>query len=420
MQRIIVENFGPIKHADIEITDIVVLIGEQASGKSTLAKLVYFFKEVKFAVNEILLQGDNPDTYKDDLQKKIEQQFVTFFPEIYYLKSHVRFSYGVDKEIIVNNGVLENTSFVNTIVSETSDIFKSRIEQDKTVRNSFNITRVFNKINELFADYRGMSVYIPAFRESTVAYGHLYRSFFYGGVREELIRNSSSNGNNDLLIIKSFIEYTSSLMDVFRNKDFSTFFTSDNSTKIAKHAFVTNNSENILKGEYINKNENEYIRLRNGELVELSRASSGQQSSVRILQDLIYQLASSIIHFRVIEEPEAHLFPTAQKQLMEAIAVVVNTTSEFESINRNQVFITTHSPYILAAFNNLLFAGQKNIENDKIDKMLWLQKEQVRAYKLENGVAINIIDEELGLIRNEEIDEASRIINEEFDFVNSL
>jgi predicted ATPase len=47
MQKIIIKNFGPIKYAEIEVKKILVLIGEQASGKSTIAKLIYFFKTIQ-------------------------------------------------------------------------------------------------------------------------------------------------------------------------------------------------------------------------------------------------------------------------------------------------------------------------------------------------------------------------------------
>ena len=42
MQKIVIKNFGPIEDAEIDIKKILVLIGEQASGKSTIAKLIYF------------------------------------------------------------------------------------------------------------------------------------------------------------------------------------------------------------------------------------------------------------------------------------------------------------------------------------------------------------------------------------------
>jgi predicted ATPase len=54
MQRIEVKNFGPLKDVSIDITNIVVLIGESASGKSTLAKLVYFFNNLKDEIYRII------------------------------------------------------------------------------------------------------------------------------------------------------------------------------------------------------------------------------------------------------------------------------------------------------------------------------------------------------------------------------
>jgi predicted ATPase len=47
MQKIIIKNFGAIEYAEIEIKKVLVLIGEQASGKSTIAKLIYFFKTLR-------------------------------------------------------------------------------------------------------------------------------------------------------------------------------------------------------------------------------------------------------------------------------------------------------------------------------------------------------------------------------------
>jgi predicted ATPase len=44
MQRIVIKNFGPIKDVDIPIHDFMIFIGPQASGKSTIAKAIYFFR----------------------------------------------------------------------------------------------------------------------------------------------------------------------------------------------------------------------------------------------------------------------------------------------------------------------------------------------------------------------------------------
>ena len=43
MQRLEITNFGPIDSCKIDIRDFMVFTGEQASGKSTIAKSVFFF-----------------------------------------------------------------------------------------------------------------------------------------------------------------------------------------------------------------------------------------------------------------------------------------------------------------------------------------------------------------------------------------
>ena len=38
--KLIVKNFGPLKDIEIEVREMITFIGAQASGKSTLAKLL--------------------------------------------------------------------------------------------------------------------------------------------------------------------------------------------------------------------------------------------------------------------------------------------------------------------------------------------------------------------------------------------
>ncbi len=122
--------------------------------------------------------------------------------------------------------------------------------------------------------------------------------------------------------------------------------------------------------------------------------------------------------FIVIEEPEAHLFPEAQREIAHLIALVSN-------LNQSQVVITTHSPYILASFNNLILAnkfGESHPESvsKKIDQRLWLSQDKVYAALVKQGNVKPIIDKELNIVEQEYIDTVSRQINDEFDFLYSL
>ena len=46
MQKIEIRNFGPIKELNLDIKDFSIFIGPQASGKSTIAKTIFFFKSL--------------------------------------------------------------------------------------------------------------------------------------------------------------------------------------------------------------------------------------------------------------------------------------------------------------------------------------------------------------------------------------
>ncbi len=109
----------------------------------------------------------------------------------------------------------------------------------------------------------------------------------------------------------------------------------------------------------------------------------------------------------IIEEPEAHLYPEAQRQ-------VANTLALFSNLE-NQVVVTTHSPYILGQFNNLLYASRADKEdiknNNIINEDQVLQPQDVTAYHLNNGSTMNAMED--GLILNELIDGAAEKINEE-------
>ncbi|MCG6171626.1 AAA family ATPase, partial [Anoxybacillus sp. LAT_11] len=78
------------------------------------------------------------------------------------------------------------------------------------------------------------------------------------------------------------------------------------------------------------------------EYTKLKFSSSGQQEVVWILLLIFTVILERRRVFMVIEEPEAHLYPSAQKEMVALFALLLNATD-------NTLVITTHSPYILSA-----------------------------------------------------------------------
>ena len=186
-----------------------------------------------------------------------------------------------------------------------------------------------------------------------------------------------------------------------------------------------NKISEILKGKYSSDKSGEKIQLENGSIVRLANASSGQQESIRILQDLFLVILRDEKVLRIVEEPEAHLFPIAQKQMIELLALMVNQNKE------NSLIVTTHSPYILSTFNNLLFASrviEKNPSAESevseiVDVDFRLKATDFAAYTLrftEGGFVSESIMSDRGVIKQNYLDTASEMLSYEFNHLRTI
>lgn len=63
MNILTIENFGPIKKAKIEVKDMMVFIGPQSSGKSTLAKIITILNDFNFRQNDEIKLIDELSKY---------------------------------------------------------------------------------------------------------------------------------------------------------------------------------------------------------------------------------------------------------------------------------------------------------------------------------------------------------------------
>lgn len=88
--RLIVKNFGPLKDIDIEVRDFLCLIGKQATGKSTIAKLIAIFEDEKFR------KDDNLE-FKSELEKFGMNFFHKENTEIIYESNSFNFEFKKNK-----------------------------------------------------------------------------------------------------------------------------------------------------------------------------------------------------------------------------------------------------------------------------------------------------------------------------------
>ncbi|GFI53685.1 hypothetical protein IMSAGC022_00276 [Alistipes sp.] len=126
-----------------------------------------------------------------------------------------------------------------------------------------------------------------------------------------------------------------------------------------------------------------------------------------------------------IEEPEQNLFPESQQALINHIATCINQASQ-RTGKPSSVVLTTHSPYIITAFNVLLkaaIAQEKDSEatNEIVPQDSIIPISDVRAYYItEQGKMRNIIDNEINMIGGMDLDHASDIVDNKLTLLNDV
>ena len=123
----------------------------------------------------------------------------------------------------------------------------------------------------------------------------------------------------------------------------------------------------------------------------------------------------------ILEEPEQNLYPQTQVVLLNDIVSICSAK------HPSSVFITTHSPYLLAAANILLFSGKllgMGVPVEKLKELTgtdaFILDGDFSAYSVSDGTCTSLLDDETHLINVNELDTASDYNAEVFDRVYQL
>lgn len=447
MQALEIKNFGPIKDVTIKITDLMIFIGPQASGKSTIAKNIYYFRSVRdflFETIEEIINTSGNETHIsiEELwkifQSNLRVKFIGFWGTAgQHSNFKLVFKYAENLEIEVSFGEGKiNYRFSEELAFRITGIFGEVVEflyrgkntisepghefegyNGKNVKYSF-LYNISNQTKSAFHTTQS-SFFIPANRSLlTTLPDYLINLILRSTQEKQSINDALFDPYLIDLPTKQFINLVSFIKTQF-TKGFDEMIAEkenlspESIDKRALQPFIELIPQ-ILKGKYLYESGSERLYLpESDEFVKINLESSGQQESIWIVLHLFRLAMNRISSLVVIEEPETHLYTDTQVEL-------VNLLAHFCNINNNQLVVTTHSPYVLAAFNNLIFAhdvGSKksNEISGIIPKRYWLDSDKVSAYSVEIGKVEDILETDLNQIAVERIDNASRIINQQYD-----
>lgn len=412
--RLSVKNFGPLKDIDIEVREMVCLIGKQATGKSTLAKLLAILEDEKFRKN------DNA-SFEEELKNYGMFSFLNNETYICYSKDDYKILY-IKNEFIKTN---LREDLKNKIIKVQYNDTISRVKK-------------LNLIKELF-----VNDLLKGVGHNNVNYRFLFDNKDMDKICGKVLDSENVNEffklHEDFLTqIKIYIKFDSQYIPSERNFlhliSENTLGLINNNVQIPKHLLeIGQEYEKALSTikelplklidknlKYKREGKTSYIYHNQDDKVDLLQSASGLQSIIPILLLVEYaQTLKDTYNFNfVVEEPELNIYPETQHELIKYL--VKNCLDKSDEIQQKNLIITTHSPYVLASINNLLLAYDKGQTKEKevckiIKKESWLNPEKFIAYQLKNGKATKIMDDKLGQIKSNMIDDASDAFSYEFD-----
>jgi len=319
MSKIRIKNFGPIQagyHDDdgwIEVRKVTVFIGDQGSGKSTVAKLISTFSWIEKA----LVRGDFKEKEikrKNQLKKHLSYQNIAnyfkddteleYCGDAYYI-SHLQ---GVTE---VERNELNGYLFPKIMYVPAERNFASAVDKPASLKKLPNTLYAFldelESAKEAIKEKEGIVLPIA---DAKFEYHKASKISYIAGRDYRLRLSEASSGFQ-------------SLVPLFL---------------VTKHLAGAIYEEENLGKKNLSVEEGNRIRK------EIEKILSNPNLSEDVKKASLEFLSSKFRYSRfinIVEEPEQNLFPASQRKILNALLAYNNLKDE------NKLIITTHSPYIV-------------------------------------------------------------------------
>ena len=334
MSNITIRNFGAIKEhgAPIKIKKVTFFIGNQGSGKSTVAKLIATFMWIEKA----LVRGDY-DKKWIERKNKFKNTFLPYHRIENYLKENTFIQYeGEAYMITYEKGFL-------------------KIEEKKN--NNYSLPQIMYVPSE-----RNFIAYVKSPKELKLS--------------SEALKDFLTEFDNSKGIVKNLeLPINNAILDYDKLNDTLNLKGDDYKIKLIEASSGFQSFAPIyMVSSYLAKSVEKQSEVKVGmsgdekdrfrkevEKIYSSKELTEEQKNIAI--SVLSKKFNKTSFVNIVEEPEQNLFPTSQRDMLYSLLKINN------EITANKLIITTHSPYLVNYISVAVEAG--NIRNE-------VNKEQIR------------------------------------------
>jgi len=407
MATIQIKNLGPIKDTGlINLTDVLLVIGRQSSGKSTFMKVLCFCRWIEKKIMTSFDKTIQAYTHNNRFTKDLKQFYR--IDEIYF-KEDTEIIYDGDVVTISLTGVNQNAK-INRKQEAWEDRYNSKLSYIPAERN---LVSAIQNINDTYKAKERDSIFnfIQEWYEAKDTY--------------------DSDNKLTLSLTDDFKYYSDIGLDYVvlpNGKPITSFYASSGVQSIMPIDVMTDYVMGVV-GKIVKFSMSDLMNrlmesldtdVRN-EIVHGAHEVT-EEELAPIREKMKYQSAQLFI-----EEPEQNLYPDAQRKLVQNIIRHLKAVKSVGK-HRSMVVLTTHSPYVLSTLN-VLMADAAAVEKkpgderlkDVVDESTLLPTDAFSAYFInKDGVFEDIKDMEIPMLSSIDLDSVSDWVDEHVGRINEI
>lgn len=399
MQTIEIRNIGPLVETGIiPVSQVMLLIGEQSTGKSTFMKILCFCcwleKQVMIGGDSIVSKYTHYYRFWNELKKfhHFNDEFLSDSSYIKYDGSAIQIEMRGKKR---NAKIVRKPKFAEIRHNLKISFLPSERNLLSSIQNIENLYRS-KDVDMLFN-------YILEWGEARLQFG-------------------VANPLDLVFVDKMKYHYDA------KNGDVLTL--ADGHSKI-KPYYASSGVQSALPIQVLAT----YLAGEVGTSAKISPVDylkqldlTDSKIDIKVMTSVLknIQNRSSYKSFHMfIEELEQNLFPKAQFELVKMLVGLLKKMEQKSTGYISMVFLTTHSPYVLTALNVMMLASAAyEMSPDKVNDLgledYVLPKGAYSAYCIKDGCFENIVDEEFGFIKGDFLDSVSELVDNYTFELNSI
>lgn len=370
MSKIKIKDFGPIREGCVEndgwidVNKVTVFIGNQGSGKSTVAKAISTLSWLEKSINR-------GDTDKDKVSfhefesffeyQRIHNYFTTntyieYFGKKYHILYDTSKEYPIIKEVVGEDYTVPKIMYVpaeRNFLSSISDAFNIK----GLPENVFTFAEELKKAQK---ELTGKKLQLPI-ADIKYEYDDIKDESYVLGKDYKIRLLEASSGLQSFVPLFIVSKNLSSIIPEQQNKDSKVL-------TVAQAVRLANEIMQVMDDKGLSENE--------------------KNSKTKLVKAKYYNKC----FLNIVEEPEQNLFPSSQWEMLKSLL-------DFNNIGEgNKLIITTHSPYVINYLSVAVQAGylKNKIKTDELRNRLnkiirinsTVQPKEISFYQLDEKTGI--------------------------------